>query len=175
MSKDPRFIHTQTLKSHRDRFLRKGNVYCISFFQVNSLTPPVSRFPMILRGGSIWEILLWWRLNIFLTMFFHFFPLYSVLGFLFFFLSFLQIKFYLGQNEDCRLGNSTSESSEELLQRGSGEDQYVRFWFGSMAYHLECGWSHLCLVFKVNTRFDIFNWTKKSQWATMELRECNEV
>lgn len=56
-------------KSHR--FLRKGNVYCISFFQVNSLTPPVSKFPMILRGGSIWEILLWWRLNIFLTMFLH--------------------------------------------------------------------------------------------------------
>ena len=154
MSKDPRFIHTQTqtLKSHRDRFLRKGNVYCISFFQVNSLTPPVSRFPTILRGGSIWEILLWWRLNIFLTMFLHVFFPPSVLGFLFFFLLFLQIKFYLGQNEDWRLGNSTSDSSEELLQRGSREDRYARFWFGSMAYHPEYSWSHLCLVFKVNIR-----------------------
>ena len=28
--------------------------------------------------------------------------------------------FYLGQNEDCRLGDSTSDSSENLLQRGSG-------------------------------------------------------
>ena len=28
------------------------------------------------------------------------------------------VKFYLGQNEDYRLGNSISESSEELLQRG---------------------------------------------------------
>ena len=154
MSKGPRFIHTQTqtLRSHRDRFLRKGNVYCISFFQVNSLTPPVSRFPTILRGGSIWEILLWWRLNIFLTMFLHVPPPPTVLGFLLFFFLFLQIKFYLWQNEDCRLGNSTSDSSEELLQRCSREDRYVRFWFGSMAYHPECSWSHLCLVFKVNIR-----------------------
>ena len=29
----------------------------------------------------------------------------------------LQVKFYLGQNEDCSLGDSTSE---RLLQRGSG-------------------------------------------------------
>ena len=32
----------------------------------------------------------------------------------------LRVKFYLGQNEDCSLGGSTSESSERLLQRGSG-------------------------------------------------------
>ena len=31
-----------------------------------------------------------------------------------------QIKFYLGQNEDCSLGDSTSDSSERLLWRGSG-------------------------------------------------------
>ena len=30
----------------------------------------------------------------------------------------LQVKFYLGQNEDCNLGNSTSDSSERLLHRG---------------------------------------------------------
>ena len=29
-------------------------------------------------------------------------------------------EFYLGQNEDCSLGDSTSDSSERLLQRGSG-------------------------------------------------------
>ena len=29
-------------------------------------------------------------------------------------------KFYLGQNEDCSLGGSISESSERLLQSGSG-------------------------------------------------------
>ena len=32
----------------------------------------------------------------------------------------VRIKFYLGQNEDCSPGDSTSESSERLLQRGSG-------------------------------------------------------
>ena len=32
----------------------------------------------------------------------------------------LQVKFYLGQNEDCSPGNSTSDSSERLLQSGSG-------------------------------------------------------
>ena len=38
----------------------------------------------------------------------------------------LWIKFYLGQNEDCSLGDSTSESSERLLQRGSGENSIYR-------------------------------------------------
>ena len=33
----------------------------------------------------------------------------------------LWVKFYLGQNEDCSLGDGTLESSEKLLQRGSGE------------------------------------------------------
>ena len=28
-----------------------------------------------------------------------------------------QVKFYLGQNEDCSLGDSTLDSSEKLLQR----------------------------------------------------------
>ena len=32
----------------------------------------------------------------------------------------LWIKFYLGQNEDCSWGEWSSESSERLLQRGSG-------------------------------------------------------
>ena len=29
------------------------------------------------------------------------------------------------QNENCSLGDSTSDNSEELLQRGSGEGQYI--------------------------------------------------
>ena len=33
--------------------------------------------------------------------------------------------FYLGQNEDCGLGDSTSDSSEKLLHRGRGEGQDV--------------------------------------------------
>ena len=37
----------------------------------------------------------------------------------------LQVKFYLGQNEDCILGDSTSESSERLLQRGNGDRKSV--------------------------------------------------
>ena len=37
----------------------------------------------------------------------------------------LWIKFYLGQNEDCSLGDSTSDSSEKLLQRGSGKGLYI--------------------------------------------------
>ena len=32
----------------------------------------------------------------------------------------LRVKFYLGQNEDCSPGDSTADSSERLLQRGSG-------------------------------------------------------
>ena len=31
----------------------------------------------------------------------------------------LQVKFYLGQNEDCSPGDSTSDSSEKLLLRGN--------------------------------------------------------
>ena len=37
----------------------------------------------------------------------------------------LQVKLYLGQNEDCSLGDSISDSSEKLLQRGGGEGQYL--------------------------------------------------
>ena len=40
----------------------------------------------------------------------------------------LQNKFYLRQNEDYSLGNSISDSSEKLLQRGSGE-RSVWMWF----------------------------------------------
>ena len=32
----------------------------------------------------------------------------------------LWAKFYLGQTEDCSLGDNTSDSSEKLLQRGNG-------------------------------------------------------
>ena len=37
----------------------------------------------------------------------------------------LQVKFFGGQNEDCSPGDSTSESSEKLLQRGSREGQDI--------------------------------------------------
>ena len=37
----------------------------------------------------------------------------------------LQVKLCLGQNEDCNLGDSISDSSEKLLQRGGGEGQYL--------------------------------------------------
>ena len=40
----------------------------------------------------------------------------------------LWVKFYLGWNEDCRPGDNTSDSSEKLLQRGSGE-RSVYMWF----------------------------------------------
>ena len=33
----------------------------------------------------------------------------------------LQVKFPLGQNEDCSLGESISDGSEKLLQRGKGK------------------------------------------------------
>ena len=37
------------------------------------------------------------------------------------------VKFYWRQNEDCSLGDSISDSSEKLLQRGVGweKDQYM--------------------------------------------------
>ena len=35
------------------------------------------------------------------------------------------VSFYLGQNEDYSPGDSTSDSSEKLLQRGRGEGQYI--------------------------------------------------
>jgi len=37
----------------------------------------------------------------------------------------LQVKLHLGENEDCSLGDNTSDSSEKLLQRGTGEGQYI--------------------------------------------------
>ena len=32
----------------------------------------------------------------------------------------LWVKLYVGQNEDCELGDSSSDGSERLLKRGSG-------------------------------------------------------
>ena len=37
-------------------------------------------------------------------------------------------KFYLGQNEDCSLGGSISDSSERLLQSGSGGKSVYKVW-----------------------------------------------
>ena len=46
----------------------------------------------------------------------------------------LQLKFYLGQNEKCSLRDSTSDSSEKLLQRSRREGQYI--WdFGEGGIH----------------------------------------
>ena len=36
----------------------------------------------------------------------------------------LWVKFYGEQNEDCSLGESTLDSSDKLLHRGSGEGQH---------------------------------------------------
>ena len=42
----------------------------------------------------------------------------------------LRVKFYLGQNEDCNLGDSSSDSCEKLPQRGRGERSvYMWFWW----------------------------------------------
>jgi len=37
----------------------------------------------------------------------------------------LWVEFYLGQNEDCSSGDSISDSSEKLLQRGRGDHQCI--------------------------------------------------
>jgi hypothetical protein len=37
----------------------------------------------------------------------------------------VRVKFYLGQKKDCSLGDSTSDGSEKLLQRGRGDGQYI--------------------------------------------------
>ena len=47
-------------------------------------------------------------------------------------LSFMQVKLYLGQNEDCSLGDSTSDSSEKLLQRGRGKVNIYDFGEGGV-------------------------------------------
>ena len=46
----------------------------------------------------------------------------------------LWVKFYLGQNEDYSLGDSTSDSSEKLLQKGRAERTACTWfwWRGSM-------------------------------------------
>ena len=42
----------------------------------------------------------------------------------------LQVKFYLGQNEDCRPGGNTLNGSDRLFQRSTKEEgQYIRFWW----------------------------------------------
>ena len=46
----------------------------------------------------------------------------------------LQVRFYLRQYEDCSLGDSTSDSSEKLLQRGRGEGQHAHD-FGEGVVH----------------------------------------
>ena len=38
----------------------------------------------------------------------------------------MRVKFYLGQYEDCSLGDSTSDSAAKLFQRGSRKRRYIR-------------------------------------------------
>ena len=47
------------------------------------------------------------------------------------------VKFHLGQNEDCSLGDSNSDSSEKRLQRGRGEGQYIRDFGEGSPYFLQ--------------------------------------
>ena len=44
----------------------------------------------------------------------------------------MSIKFYLGQNEDSRPGDSISENSEKLLQRDSGGKSVGEFGEGGV-------------------------------------------
>ena len=43
-------------------------------------------------------------------------------------------KFYLGQCEDCSLGDSTSDSSEKLFKEVAGKDTYICS-FGKQEVH----------------------------------------
>ena len=43
-------------------------------------------------------------------------------------LKFCVFFFNLWHTEDCSPGDSTSDSSERLLQRGTGKGEYIRFW-----------------------------------------------
>ena len=47
----------------------------------------------------------------------------------------MQVKFYLGQNEDCSQGDSTSGSSEKLLQRGGDGGGQNIYDFGERKIH----------------------------------------
>ena len=49
----------------------------------------------------------------------------------------LQVKFYLRQYEDWGLGDSTSDSSEKLLQRGRGQGGQCICDFGKGGVHLQ--------------------------------------
>ena len=60
----------------------------------------------------------------------------------------LRVKFYLGQYEDCSLGDSTSDGSEKLLQRRRGKNSiYVilvkgkYMWSGTLIFLESFCWS----------------------------------
>ena len=54
-------------------------------------------------------------------------------------LSCMRVKPYLGQNEDCSLGDSTSDSSEKLLHRGRGKVKIYGFGEGGV----QCSHAHI--------------------------------
>ena len=83
----------------------------------------------------------------------------------------LQVKFYLGQNEDHSPGDSISDSSEKLLQRGNWEGPYIcDFGEGGRG---TCNWAHFILFFS-----ECFCWfqgaviTMKNFSAFLDMRRC---
>ena len=78
----------------------------------------------------------------------------------------LQVKFYLGQNEDCIQGASTSDSSEKLLQRGSG----VR-----SIYKIVVKWKFSAIKGLLCKRFSASHEELMSSWSVLVLLEiCQE-
>ena len=53
-----------------------------------------------------------------------------------------QLKFYLGKNEKCSLRDSTSDSSEKLLQRSRREGQYI--WDFGEGEYMQSGANFSC-------------------------------
>ena len=66
----------------------------------------------------------------------------------------LWVKFYLGQNEDCSLGGSPSDSSERLLQRGRGEQSVYKILVKGEFSAIKC---LLCKRFSASYE-DLISW-----------------
>lgn len=72
----------------------------------------------------------------------------------------LQVKFYVEQYKDCSLGDSSSDNSEKLLQRGSGGGQYICD-FGEQEYM----WLSTYVLQKVSTSHQ----ERASLWTVLML------
>ena len=67
--------------------------------------------------------------------------------------------FYLEQNEDCILADSSSDSSEELLQRSRGEVIYMWFWYRGSACNQAHTHTHTHThIYFFNKRFLLVSW-----------------